>query len=188
MTTTELKKDLAAVQDIAAKASLKPAELEARREILLTRRAKAAASVTDSASEKTIAVRKLQNGEFTESECNAAIASADITHQAAGFEMQTTHGELQAIDAKLAAAQQECSAALEAMESARAELVTEIIVVERARAQQALAEGLARLDAALRLKPGYIRTDLLDAVGKILDRAGNLRDQAAAAIENEYLA
>lgn len=186
-TILELKKDLAAAEKTAATAAAKPAELEARRELLLARRATAAQNVTDAAAEKRIAVRRRENGEYTVAECDEAIASAQITHDAAGIEMQTTHDELIALEAEQTATAAAVETTAAAVEAARAALVDEIIVQERATAAEALTEGLVRLDQALRLRSGYTRKDLLDAVGRIIDRGASLAPKAKQAIEAEYL-
>jgi hypothetical protein len=186
-TIAELKKDLAAAEKAAKTAAAKPAELEAKREILLSRRATAAQNVTEAAAEKRIAVRKRENGEYTSAECDEAIASAQITHDAAGIEMQTAHDGLIALEAEQAAAAEAVETTAAAVETARAALMDEIIVAERATAAEALTEGLVRLDQALRLRSGYSRKDLLDAVGRIIDRGASLAPKAKKDIEDLYL-
>lgn len=185
---TELKKDLAAAEQAAKTASTRPAELEAKRELLLSRRATAAQNVTDAAAEKRIAVRKRENGEFTTSECDEAIAAAKITHDAAGIEMQTTQDALAALKAEQAAAAKAVETTAAAVEAAQSALMDEVVVLERNLAAETLTEGLVRLDQALRLRSGYTRKDMLDAVTRIIDRGASLAPKAKQAIEAEYLA
>jgi hypothetical protein len=64
----------------------------------------------------------------------------------------------------------------------------EVVVLERNLAAETLTEGLVRLDQALRLRSGYTRKDMLDAVTRIIDRGASLAPKAKQAIEAEYLA
>lgn len=125
--------------------------LDAARTALLERRATAARLVTQSATDREIAIRSRENGSITPEECDQQIADAATTHRAAGVELETTAGELREIEQALEAARAAIPQAEATRNQAEVAVFAEIEKLEIAKATADLSTGLSRLHAALTL-------------------------------------
>jgi len=127
------------------------AELAAERTALLERRATAARLVTQSATDREIAIRSRENGSLTTEACDQAIAVAATTHSAAGVELEVSAGELREIDQQLELARAAIPEAEAERNRAECAVYAEIEKLEIQRATADLSTGLSRLHAALTL-------------------------------------
>lgn len=151
MNFTELKTTAAEAAAALTAAHDHLAALDAERTALLERRATAARLVTQSATDREIAIRSRENGSITPEECDQQIADAATTHRAAGVELKTTAGELREIEQALEAARAAIPQAEATRNQAECAVFAEIERLEIAKATADLSTGLARLHAALTL-------------------------------------
>lgn len=151
MNLTELKAAAAKAAAALTAAHAHLEALDAERTTTLERRAAAARLVTQSATDREIAIRSRENGSITPEECDQQIADAATTHRAAGVELKTTAGALREIEQALELARAAIPQAEAARNQAECAVFAEIERLEIAKATADLSTGLSRLHAALTL-------------------------------------